>query len=406
MVEIGDTISRISGMEDLPCPLCGADVRTLLYRNARQSSGLGEIPVYVVQCDACGFLYTAPRPDQAARDTYYAGSALASGQVYRDESAAGLFPRLYAQRADFLAGVLGKRRGGSLLDVGCGNGGFLRALAAAGLVDWQLRGLEPSQHAVATCCSHGLDVVCGGVGYDAYAPGSFDAITMISVLEHLPDPLASLHWCRRLLKPDGVLFLEVPDNLQPELSLTSHFNVEHIMHFTPWTLQQMLMQAGFFQRLRDGTARGVIRQASAASLDPWERQADPACADDRAELRRVVGDYALAERQLVDGVCVRVEAALARWHAVGRRVAIYGAGLHSAQLGALVDLPRHVTCFIDGDPAKQGTTFLGLPVYAPEHLPELCIGAVLISSCRFVDEMVHKVASVCGEEIEIASCYA
>ena len=60
---------------------------------------------------------------------------------------------------------------------------------------------------------------------------------------------------------------------------------------------------------------------------------------------------------------------------------------------------------IDGDPMKQGTTFLDFPVFAPEQIVELGIDAILVSSHRFQDEIVSKIRQVAGENIEIALCY-
>lgn len=392
-------------MEDTACPLCGRSERTRLYRNGPEGNGLSGVAVSVVQCNDCGFLYSAPRLSVAALEAYYAASSLASGQVFRDESAAGVYPRLYAQRAKFLAAFMGRRTSGRLLDIGCGNGGFLRALADCQLPGWQLQGLEPSQGAVVRCRELGFDVVAQSLETADFPPHSFDVISMVSVLEHLPDPLAALHGCRRILKPDGLLLIEVPDNLQPELSLTSHFNVEHIVHFTPYTLQEMLLQAGFPERSRELAAAGVIRQVSAQSLSSWGGMADPVAADDRHEVLRIVKAYAVAEAQLLSAVRIRVTTSLNAWHRAGLTVAIYGAGIHSLQLASLVDLNGLVSCFVDGDPAKQGGTFLGLPVYPPEALRELGVAAVLISSNRFVDEMLHKVRAICGDNVEIASCY-
>jgi SAM-dependent methyltransferase len=95
-----------------------------------------------------------------------------------------------------------------LLDVGFGDASFLRFMQAAG---WDAIGLEVDAAAVAAARSSGLDVALGTVEDAPFAAGSFDAITLSHVLEHLHDPIASLRACLRLLRPNGVLWLATPN---------------------------------------------------------------------------------------------------------------------------------------------------------------------------------------------------
>ncbi len=394
-------------VEEVLCPACSGAHRKTLYRNVRASGeSIREVAVNVVQCGDCGFLFNSPRPDAGALERYYANDIMMSGQVYRDESSSSHYPRLHARRAAFLAKLLGQRSGGLLLDVGCGSGGFLQALSEVNLPGWQLSGLDPSRRAVEVCTARGLEAQRGRIGEDRlFEPASFDAVTAVSVLEHVPDPRPSLAWCRRLLKPDGLLFVEVPDTLQPEVSLTGFFNLEHIVHFTCGTLVQMLQHEGFTEFLRDREAGGVLRMVASSRLSSWGAESDPIPTDDRKAAARTIRTYADEEKQLILGLRERVAATLTHWQALGRRIAVYGAGIHSAQLASLVDITAYACCFIDGDPTKQNQKFMGLPVIAPDDLIPRGIDAVLISSNRFVDEMVRTVRTVGGPGVAIDTCY-
>jgi SAM-dependent methyltransferase len=55
-----------------------------------------------------------------------------------------------------------------------------------------------------------VPIYCGPVERQDFAPGSFDAIALLNVLEHLPDPISTLTLCMRLLAPDGMLMIETP----------------------------------------------------------------------------------------------------------------------------------------------------------------------------------------------------
>lgn len=391
-------------LEYVACPLCASQQQEILYQNKRIAGNLGELPVVVVQCKSCGFLFNSPRPDKSALESYYSDDKQASGQIFRDHSPDSHYPKLYARRAAFLAQILRLRFGGRLLDVGCGTGGFLRALSLE-LPGWELTGLDPSKNAIDACVHQNLQVQQGAVGDDILNARSFDAISLVSVLEHIPDPVAALNWCRQRLTADGLLFVEVPNSLQPELSLTGFFNLEHIVHFTPGSLGRMLGEQGLTSGVRDRDAAGVIRLAVCNDPSVWQVAPDPVPRDDRAQAVKSVLDYTKAEHRLIDNLRRRVTEVLKDWRRRGLQVAVYGAGTHTAQLATLVSLNDHVCCFLDGDPQKQGQQYLGLPVLTPQKLADGGIDAVLISSNRFIDEISRTVREFGAGKVELRTCY-
>jgi 2-polyprenyl-3-methyl-5-hydroxy-6-metoxy-1,4-benzoquinol methylase len=97
---------------------------------------------------------------------------------------------------------------GRLLDVGAGPG-FL--VAAARRRGWQATGLEPNAWAAATAQTEGLDVRAGGLPAPELEDGSFDAVTLMDVIEHVPDPGAMLDEARRLTRADGAIAVLTPD---------------------------------------------------------------------------------------------------------------------------------------------------------------------------------------------------
>ena len=107
-------------------------------------------------------------------------------------------------------------RGARVLDVGCGGGLLAEAMAFEGA---RVLGLDLSFELVEIAKLHRLEARQSGAVLDldyrlqpveALAdaePGSFDAITCMEMLEHVPDPAAILEACVRLLKPGGRLFV-------------------------------------------------------------------------------------------------------------------------------------------------------------------------------------------------------
>ncbi len=101
-----------------------------------------------------------------------------------------------------------------MLDVGCGHGLLLDEARKRG---YETVGLELSREAARYAReSLGLDVrewplEAFGQGTNGDSPGSFDAIVLADVLEHLDDPVAAIEQCAALLRPSGVLVIVTPD---------------------------------------------------------------------------------------------------------------------------------------------------------------------------------------------------
>jgi 2-polyprenyl-3-methyl-5-hydroxy-6-metoxy-1,4-benzoquinol methylase len=144
---------------------------------------------------------------------------------------------------------------GRLLDVGTHCGFFLRLARGMG---WQLTGVEPSESSAAIGReAYQLEIKCGFLERLSLAPDSFDVVTLIDVLEHVPAPRQLLSEIHRLLAPGGVLFIKVPNaryNLLKYRVLRvmlrrSDFDIfdsrEHVVHYTPETIERLLRALGF-----------------------------------------------------------------------------------------------------------------------------------------------------------------
>jgi 2-polyprenyl-3-methyl-5-hydroxy-6-metoxy-1,4-benzoquinol methylase len=104
--------------------------------------------------------------------------------------------------------------GKRMLEVGCGPGEFL---AFARERDYQVVGIEPSIEAAAHAQTNGLMVHATTLEeFSRQAPSGendkFDVVVMLNVLEHVPDPVATVQRCRSQLNPRGVLCIRVPND--------------------------------------------------------------------------------------------------------------------------------------------------------------------------------------------------
>lgn len=201
----------------------------------------------ICQCGACGVYFRNPRPDQSLILNSYD-----DGATFRQwQNELGIRAHLWEKRLSLVSAY---RTSGSLLDIGTGDGYFLDF--AKRLFD--VKATEISKSGVEYSRARGHSVHPGTVFDAPFNTGTFDVITMWHVLEHLPMPGKVLHKVKPLLKPDGVLFIAVPNETAPlclarASSRSNHPFGElrhgaeiHLFHFTPRTLATILRkQLGF-----------------------------------------------------------------------------------------------------------------------------------------------------------------
>jgi len=213
-------------------------------------------PFRIVRCEGCGLAYVSPRPDREQIREYYPQQYQADMNRVIGEGWTNPFVRMGLRM--ILRRRLPPVPPGRLLDVGCTVGRYLLALRERG---WHVQGIEIDPYAAQYARSrHGLDVRTGDAEdlLGRMEDASFDVVTMWHVLEHLFDPTAVLTQVRRILKPGGLLMMELPNFKCPFARLFGDywFPLEvprHLYQFTPRTLKSMAQKAG----LEPVTIKGV-----------------------------------------------------------------------------------------------------------------------------------------------------
>jgi len=159
--------------------------------------------------------------------------------------------------------------GTRLLDVGAGNGNAVRALTAAGV---DAHGVEPGEAAVAAAHASGAATVRQGtLETSPLREERWQMIRFFHVLEHVPDPAATLAVAHDALAPDGRLVVGVPNFGAAVRRLVggSWDGMEvprHLTHFTAAGLRALMDATGFrVDRLRTTPLFGVLP----GSLDAW-----------------------------------------------------------------------------------------------------------------------------------------
>jgi SAM-dependent methyltransferase len=258
-------------LEAVPCDYCGSTEADILRRGRDRMHGLpGDFNV--VACRQCGLARTSPRPTPASLAAAYPSDygphqaghaarapegllrwALVNRQGYPlGRPASGLVRAIMAPLAAHILarhlerGYLPWQGEGRLLDFGCGAGGYVARMAAAG---WKAEGLDMGAEAVRTARAAGLTVHEGTLPGAALPPESYDAVTLWHSLEHVPSPKATLAAVARLLRPGGLVLVVVPrfDSLESRWFGPCWWGLDvprHLTHFTAATLRRHLESAG------------------------------------------------------------------------------------------------------------------------------------------------------------------
>ncbi len=278
-------------LEHVDCALCGEDNTDLLFVGRdRLHNKEGEFGV--VKCKDCGLIYTNPRPTREQMAYYYPQDYSPyqsfhegyteifnniksfSGRI-KNEIKKILLKEYYHYPQQWLdCQNIGKnpklphwlkniflhlavnyfkthyykippwKGEGKCLDFGCGKGEYLITLKKMG---WNVTGFDISDYVRESDVS----VITGKFDKSNFPKDEiFDLITMWHSLEHTRHPLLVLKEAHRLLRKEGWLYIEVPDNQ----NLINRFFREdwfawdvprHLYHFSLATLKKMLRKAGF-----------------------------------------------------------------------------------------------------------------------------------------------------------------
>jgi len=176
-------------LEYINCNLCGEDNFKIIYSHNEKK---------IVKCKNCGLFYRNPRLRENINREFY------SYKYYEE---------IFSARINIFKNILNRLQKETvtgtrnLLDVGCGQGHFLKLAKDLG---WQVEGVELAQSACRFARDRfGIEIKNKDLKGADFPEDYFDAITLLNVLDHLLDPLGTLKEIYRILKPKGILVIRV-----------------------------------------------------------------------------------------------------------------------------------------------------------------------------------------------------
>lgn len=223
------------------CPACGAPEASAPLDVPDREYTLEKVATYVT-CAGCGTLFQEPMPDTSELPAYYPAD-------YHSQTGQGPVGRLrHDVRLRRLTSLAAGE--GALLDFGCGNGDFLRRAAAAD-PGRAYYGFEIADRPEVVTLDGGAVTIFRGdlAALFAQLPPC-RIVTMNHVIEHLPDPLATLSSLAQALVPGGLLDGQTPaaGSLEHRVFGTrwsGYHAPRHTVVFSPSGLETVLGRAGF-----------------------------------------------------------------------------------------------------------------------------------------------------------------
>jgi 2-polyprenyl-3-methyl-5-hydroxy-6-metoxy-1,4-benzoquinol methylase len=258
---------------DMCCPACGGSAGPRLWE-----SGDGTRSAF--KCGSCELTFIWPRIEQDFSQVpeesyygdwemldYYGGNFIVNDVIAAEGTKARYSRTDSANRP-------------AVLDIGCGAGQILVHFRAQG---WDVQGVDPWT-AVTSIARRYFRLPIEQCKLEAanLVPDSKDVVLSIDVLQFIASPAAFLETCRSTLKPDGMLYLTVPnygsaESVRAGWSWHYFHPYSYLNYFTPATIQALIERAGFYRVSvstfggpdGDGFLRVVARRAVHTVLK-WE----------------------------------------------------------------------------------------------------------------------------------------
>ena len=229
------------------CPVCKRNQIEEIF-SAKDYTVSGEF-FSIVKCKNCTLLFTQKVAEQHEIGKYYASE----NYISHSDTQVGLVNKLYhsirkktlQSKKNLIERETGMSKG-NVLDIGCGTGAFLNTMKTNG---WAITGLEPDETARAKAKSlYGIEPQPSKNLFNLPV-GSYDAITMWHVLEHVHQLHEYIEQLKNMVTEKGKIFIAVPNytsyDAQHYGKFWAAYDVpRHLYHFSPASMQNLVGQHG------------------------------------------------------------------------------------------------------------------------------------------------------------------
>lgn len=247
----------------IPCPLCGTEEGTDLFKTRDYALKITDKQFTLRQCADCGVGYLSPRPSEADIGAFYPESFYWLHEGAEDKLSGEQLLSIRKHQLGAKADCLANLKPGRLLDIGAQKGDFIYWMQQKG---WSCQGVEYSNTPPNL---FNMPIRYGEFADMEWEEADFDCITMWAVLEHVYKPGDYIKKISTLMRPGGKFFGLVTNLDSPQaryLKLDDY--PRHLTIFTHDSLERALKENGFRldrcwtdQKIFGGSMRGALTYA-------------------------------------------------------------------------------------------------------------------------------------------------
>jgi 2-polyprenyl-3-methyl-5-hydroxy-6-metoxy-1,4-benzoquinol methylase len=227
------------------CPICNSTAFTPYL--VCTDNTVSKETFSIVQCASCAFKFTNPRPHSSKIGKYYQSEDYVSHSNTNKGFVNSTYQLIRQYTLLKKLQLLSKFfKQGSMLDIGCGTGEFLNTCKKA---KWNTTGIEPDSGARNRAIKKYALTVHDESELTNIPNERFEVITLWHVLEHVPALNERVLELKRLIKPNGVIVVAVPNcNSLDAAIYKEHWAAydvpRHLYHFAPNNMEQLFLKHG------------------------------------------------------------------------------------------------------------------------------------------------------------------
>jgi SAM-dependent methyltransferase len=401
-------IINLSSMENSKklvriCPICNQSNGTILHTQHFSLPEKSLLPsVYdVVSCNNCGFCFADTSAKQEDYDKYYNEMS-----KYEDKETAsgGGLDSIDKARLNTAAEKIAENysdKNASILDIGCANGGLLQCLNEKGYTN--LTGIDITQICVENVKKLGYNAYFGGIfNLEELGNKKYDIVILSHVLEHVYDLQTTAENLKKLLNPNGIIYIEVPDaSRYPNYYVVPYyyFDCEHINHFDINSLKNLFEDSDFKCSSFDE------REIKVSATTPYpavsvifKKNGEQTTAPQKKYSNAVINSikkYIEISKEKTD--FSEIEKLITSQFPV----LIWGAGMYTLRLLENSPIKKcNILYFMDKDFKKQGNTINNIEIKNPNEILKLDkSSAIIVSSAIYGNEIEKEIRLIDGNDL-------
>lgn len=383
------------------CPVCTSELGEILYTQnfivpndfPLAIDNSGTITQYVVTCGSCGFVFTDVELSQQDYDKYYAKYGKYS--CARPQNSGLETFDIDDYLISIIESIIKSDKSKKIIDIGCGSGKLLIDLKSKGFTE--LFGIDTSLAIASLLENSGIKCETTSItekNINLIDSTLFDIVCLISVLEHVYDLDTALSNISAMLKDNAYFIVLLPDVTYYHKELTNpiqQINLEHINHFDKISLDNLLKQYGFLPHTFDKFVMNSEKTSSTQLVCVYRKcEISP----DGGKMNIAIDGAKSVGLLIEKWKKVKDDKEIERMVASREEVVVYGTGNYTySMLSDTILKNCNIVAFVDGNPNKQRTLLMGLPIYGPNFLANFT-GTIVISVAYDPQTIIQKITGM------------